>query len=120
MTLPTWISQRVPALGAIKAEGIRNQLGRPELDRLTVLVREAAQNSWDARDDDQDGPVRFDLELRTLDADASRAWADALAVGAPDSAPCRCFPLSPNASFACCSCRIGGRPASEDRYEPTR
>lgn len=86
MTLPTWISQRVPALGAIKAEGIRNQLGRPELDRLTVLVREAAQNSWDARDDDQDGPVRFDLELRTLDADASRAWADALAVGAPDSA----------------------------------
>lgn len=36
-------------MGNATAEGARNQLGRPDLEPLTVLVREAAQNSWDAR-----------------------------------------------------------------------
>ncbi|MCA1832557.1 MAG: hypothetical protein LC750_07470 [Actinobacteria bacterium] len=56
------------------AEGILNQLGRPEVDRLTVLVREAAQNSWDARDRDHDGPVRFQVDVRRLSAEFGRTW----------------------------------------------
>lgn len=49
MTTPRWWSQPFPPTGAIASEGIRNQLGRPPVDPLTVFVRETAQNSWDAR-----------------------------------------------------------------------
>lgn len=41
-------SERYAPTGNIASEGVRNQLGRPRLDRLTVLVREAVQNCWDA------------------------------------------------------------------------
>lgn len=74
MTQPGWLSQRVPALGAITAEGILNQLGRPELDRLTVLLREVAQNSWDAHDPDHDGPVRFDVGIQSMNAELRGSW----------------------------------------------
>lgn len=49
MITPRWWSQPFPPTGAIASEGIRNQLGRPPVDPLTVFVRETAQNSWDAR-----------------------------------------------------------------------
>ncbi len=49
MTGPRWWSQPFPPTGAIASEGIRNQLGQPPVDPLTVFVRETAQNSWDAR-----------------------------------------------------------------------
>ena len=42
-------SEPFQATGSISADGVRNQLGRPKIDRLTLLVREAIQNSWDAR-----------------------------------------------------------------------
>lgn len=42
-------SEQFPASGGTAAEGVLNQLGRPSADRLTLLVREAVQNSWDAR-----------------------------------------------------------------------
>lgn len=35
--------------GNVTSDGVLNQLGRPKLDMFTVLVREAVQNSWDAR-----------------------------------------------------------------------
>ena len=38
VTTPRWLSQAYPPEGASAAEGIRNQLGRPELDLLTILV----------------------------------------------------------------------------------
>lgn len=41
-------SEMYPPTGSIAAEGVKNQLGRPKADRLTVMVREAVQNSWDA------------------------------------------------------------------------
>src|SRR5215467_13440847 len=44
-----WQPEQYSPTGNTTAEGARNQLGRPDLDPLTVLVREAAQNSWDAR-----------------------------------------------------------------------
>src|SRR5262245_24184608 len=42
-------SEVFPPTGTIAAEGARKTLGRPRLDPLTVLVRETAQNSGDAR-----------------------------------------------------------------------
>jgi len=46
-------------LGNVSARGFSNQLGRPDLDALSVLVREAVQNSWDARL--KKGNVQFDV-----------------------------------------------------------
>jgi len=59
-------SETVGPNGNIQALGIINQLGRPNLDPLTVLVREAVQNSWDARASDK-GIVEFGLAGWTLD-----------------------------------------------------
>jgi hypothetical protein len=42
-------SESVSPTGSISSIGIINQLGRPNLDTLAVLVRETVQNSWDAR-----------------------------------------------------------------------
>lgn len=42
-------AERFTATGNITSEGMRNQLGRPRLDRLAVLIRESAQNAWDAQ-----------------------------------------------------------------------
>lgn len=83
MTDPTWLSQRVPPLGAITSEGIMQALGRPAMSRLTVLVREAAQNSWDAQDPDRLGPVDFEIELRHLRGAERDAWSGVVAAHAP-------------------------------------
>ncbi|MBB4687359.1 hypothetical protein [Amycolatopsis jiangsuensis] len=64
MKTPTWWSQPFPPTGTIASEGIRNQLGRPPVDPLTVFVRETAQNSWDARIGDR--PTEYRLELTTV------------------------------------------------------
>ena len=71
-----WRSQPYPPEGGTAAEGIRSQLGRPDLDLLTVLVREAAQNSWDARCSDQQ--VRFRLDLRTVGPAHIAKWREQL------------------------------------------
>ncbi|MBF6081146.1 hypothetical protein IU485_07210 [Nocardia cyriacigeorgica] len=82
MTAPSWVSQPFPPEGASAAEGIRNQLGKPELDHLTILVRESAQNSWDARIGD-DVPVHYRIDLQTVSAADSSAWRDHLTRRAP-------------------------------------
>ncbi|WP_157104143.1 hypothetical protein [Nocardia kruczakiae] len=82
MSLPEWYSQPFPPEGASAAEGIRNQLGKPELDYLTILVREAAQNSWDARIDDGT-TVEFRMDLQTISAANAEAWRQNLLRGAP-------------------------------------
>lgn len=92
MNDPGWLSQTYPPDGAIGADGIRNQLGRPELDLLTVLVRESAQNSWDARLDDPAEPVEFSIDLSTVSPANAPAWRDLLSRGAardPDHFPLR-------------------------------
>ena len=61
-------SEVFPPTGAIAAEGARKALGRPALDPLAVLVREAVQNSWDAKKESEPTvAVRF--ETRELTAD---------------------------------------------------
>lgn len=64
MTL-AWIPELNPASGTIGASGFIKLLGRPKMDPLTVLVRETAQNSWDARDD-SGLPVRLDISGKVL------------------------------------------------------
>lgn len=60
-----WIPEPKPPTGGLAAEGFYKLLGRPRLDPLTVLVRETAQNSWDARLDDKT-PVDFSIDGWTL------------------------------------------------------
>lgn len=79
MTRPAWFAQPFSPAGGITAEGLRNQLGRPELSALTVLVREAAQNSWDAR---RSRRVRFSIDVRAVSPAHMPAWRE-LATGAP-------------------------------------
>ncbi|MFD0507135.1 hypothetical protein ACFQ0G_38845 [Streptomyces chiangmaiensis] len=83
MTGPRWFSQPYPPEGASAAEGIRNQLGRPELDLLTILVRESAQNSWDARLTPSPGPVEYRLDMWTVGPAHAAAWRESLLEGAP-------------------------------------
>lgn len=83
MTEPRWYSQPYPPEGASAAEGIRNQLGRPELDLLTILVRESAQNSWDARRPGSSTPVDYRIDLWTVGPAHMHAWREALLAGAP-------------------------------------
>jgi hypothetical protein len=61
-------SEPFPPHGALAAEGAENLLGRPRLDPLVVLVREAVQNSWDARRDDRSS-VAFGLRAHHLRAE---------------------------------------------------
>jgi hypothetical protein len=42
-------SEPYSATGGLAAEGVLNQLGRPNIEPLEVLVREAVQNCWDAK-----------------------------------------------------------------------
>ncbi|MFF1730874.1 hypothetical protein [Streptomyces sp. NPDC058247] len=91
MTTPSWLSQQYPPEGASAAEGIRNQLGRPELDLLTILVRESAQNSWDARVVPSAGPVEYGIDMWTVGPAHASAWRELLLDGAPSRA--ENFPL---------------------------
>lgn len=42
-------SEPFRATGSLAAPGMVNQLGRPDMEAIEVLVREAIQNCWDAR-----------------------------------------------------------------------
>ncbi|MFE0377544.1 hypothetical protein ACFW1M_18590 [Streptomyces inhibens] len=83
MNSPAWCSQAFPPEGASAAEGIRNQLGRPELDALTILVRESAQNSWDARVPGSATPVDYRLDLYAVGPAHVASWRELLLRGAP-------------------------------------
>jgi hypothetical protein len=61
----------------LAAEGALNLLGRPELDPLVILIREAAQNSWDARVKET-GPVDFSVDLRRAEPRARKALTEEL------------------------------------------
>ncbi|WP_327392465.1 MULTISPECIES: hypothetical protein [unclassified Streptomyces] len=55
------------------------------MDLLTILVREAAQNSWDARDRNHDGPVKFGIDLRTVSPAHAASWRALLTDNAPQA-----------------------------------
>ncbi len=41
-------SEAFGAMGNLAGEGLLNPLGRPAIDPMTIMLREAVQNSWDA------------------------------------------------------------------------
>ncbi len=66
------LSERLPATGGITAEGMLNLIGRPALSPMELVIREAAQNAWDARlvkKLKESPPPEFEIRLRTLSAD---------------------------------------------------
>src|SRR4051812_5146347 len=75
-----WYPQPFRADGGITAEGLRNQLGRPALSLLTVLARESAQNSWDAR---EESTIRFSMDLGTVGLAHFPAWRTLLGQDTP-------------------------------------
>src|SRR4051794_40505304 len=76
-----WIPEPKPPTGGLAAEGFYKLLGRPRLDPLTVLVRETAQNSWDARLNDTD-PVYFAIDGWHLEAHEQRALREQIFLNA--------------------------------------
>lgn len=76
-----WLPEPKPASGGLAAEGFYKLLGRPRLDPLTVLVRETAQNSWDARLTDRTS-VDFSIQGWELTSDERAALRDEVFVEA--------------------------------------
>lgn len=58
-----WFPQRFEP-GAIQGDGAKKLLGTPNVSLEDLLVRETAQNSWDARAGEES--VRFTMNLRNL------------------------------------------------------
>ena len=59
-------SEPYSATGGLAAEGVINQLGRPDIEPLEVVVREAIQNCWDAKRKSVSG-VRVEVGRHVLD-----------------------------------------------------
>src|SRR3954451_21531044 len=72
--------------GGLAAEGVINQLGRPDIDALEVLVREAVQNCWDAKRRTAGG-IRVEIGRRTLDASDVTEIRSELLVDPPPALP---------------------------------
>ncbi|GID28929.1 hypothetical protein [Paractinoplanes brasiliensis] len=125
MSTPTWYAQPFRPDGGITAEGLRNQLGRPSLSVLTVLVRESAQNSWDAK---QGGDVDYQLDLVTVSPAHRQAWVQFLVPGVPnDSSLGRSLPevlRSQSIRYLAVSDRgttgLGGPTRSDVHAEPNK
>lgn len=75
-------SEPYQATGGLAAEGVINQLGRPDIEPLEVLVREAVQNCWDARRESEQS-IRVEIGRRELDADTVEVVRDEILVDAP-------------------------------------
>ena len=52
MTAVARYSEPVSPSGGLQAKGLANLLGAPTMDHITLVLREAAQNAWDARLDE--------------------------------------------------------------------
>lgn len=76
-------SERFVATGSVASEGVLNQIGRPRFDPLTVLVREAVQNSWDARVDTESGGVHFGIHSWVLEAQSAQSMVNSLLSSTP-------------------------------------
>jgi len=83
MTAPLDLqSELFSATGGAAAESVSNQLGRPRANRFTLLIREAVQNSWDARITPA-GVVAFHVDGRMLDRIARQTLATQVFADAP-------------------------------------
>lgn len=73
-----WFPQRFEP-GAIQGEGARKLLGTPNISLEDLLVRETAQNSWDARAGEES--VSFTMNLRMLSEDVVSLLRDEVFTG---------------------------------------
>lgn len=77
-------SELFSATGGAAAESVSNQLGRPRADRFTLLIREAVQNSWDARISPA-GNVEFHVDGHLLEKNARQTLATQVFADVPTS-----------------------------------
>ncbi len=75
-------SEKYSAYGNATSQGILNQLGRPALDSLSILIRETVQNSWDARISNSI-PVKFQVAGRILTDNQLQFLHDTILKDAP-------------------------------------
>jgi hypothetical protein len=86
MTLLQRYSEPYNATGGLAAEGVINQLGRPDIEPLEVVVREAIQNCWDAKRTTSSG-IRVEVGRQVLDAEAVASCRRSLLVDPPPGLP---------------------------------
>jgi hypothetical protein len=67
------LSEKV-TMGGLTGQGFRNLLGRPQLAPLPLLLREAVQNSWDARQRRSVRSIRFVVRVRDLKPEQDAAF----------------------------------------------
>jgi hypothetical protein len=67
--------------GDIIGEGAKKLLGQPKLDPIALLVRETAQNSWDARLADA---VDFTINLRSITQQQRTTLQNRIFTGSPE------------------------------------
>jgi hypothetical protein len=79
-------SEAYNATGAIAAAGVLNQLGRPDIEALEVLVREAVQNCWDAKRPNEQG-IRVDIGRLRLAPDAAAEIRERVLTDPPAGLP---------------------------------
>lgn len=70
------------ATGSVASEGVLNQLGRPHMGPIEVLVREAVQNCWDAKHADSD-QVQVSFDLVDLDSAGRQAMREGIFANLP-------------------------------------
>lgn len=74
------VSEQYSALGNVAGSGVKRVLGKPPLDGLSVVMREAVQNSWDARirSPEQWQQLRILIRFRNLDQTQRAALQESL------------------------------------------
>ncbi|BBY28105.1 hypothetical protein [Mycolicibacterium sediminis] len=75
-------SEPYNATGGLAAVGVLNQLGRPDIEPLEVLVREAVQNCWDAKRDDVNR-IQVEIGRSVLGEEQVRTLRDTILVDPP-------------------------------------
>ncbi len=83
-------SEKFRPEGGAAGQGIMRALGRPRLDHVSVLVREAVQNSWDARVQNDSGAlVSVNAKLETFSESEMDTLRSIVFVSMPKNHPLR-------------------------------
>src|SRR5690554_79337 len=72
-----FFAEAVSEVGGITGGGLGKLLGAPDLSPLELLIREAVQNSWDARREDQSS-IQFNVEFKELCDDELMAFRSSI------------------------------------------